>query len=272
MKLGQEDKSYNITGYTQIYTPHFSWELALTENFEADYDLGIDFKSINKEQGGTITDDGQYRIPYFSFNFSKTDPLGTTTFTPRFDFGTSGFLGASGENYTPSSRADTGGSYFKYEQSLNRTQRMFFDSYMTIRTQLQLASHTLAPSEQLQLGGDDSIRGYPEGDYSADTGGFVNFDWFFPSYFIPESWKLSGQEEPLRNEIQPVFFADLGGGRINENQTGEIEDKFLSGVGGGLSMHFKQFSLRLDWAKAIGDKQTPGSGPSVFYFTFRTEI
>jgi hemolysin activation/secretion protein len=149
---------------------------------------------------------------------------------------------------------------------------MFLGSYMSIRTQLQLASRTLASSEQFQLGGADSVRGYPEGDYLADSGGCVNFDWFFPSYFIPETWKLKGQDMPLRRQIEPVLFVDLGGGKLKRTLTGERDDKFLAGVGAGIRLNFKLFSLRLDWAKAIGDKQTSGSGPSTFYFTFQSEI
>ena len=124
---------------------------------------------------GDTTANDQLRIPYFGFDFSKTDSKGQTTFSPRFNFGTSGFLGASHRNHSTSSRAGTGGFFFKYEQSLNRIQKMFFDSYMSIRTQLQAASHTLASSEQFQLGGADSVRGYPEGDYLADTGGCFKF-------------------------------------------------------------------------------------------------
>ena len=52
----------------------------------------------------------------------------------------------------------------------------------------------------------------------------------------------------------------------------EAERKFLAGVGAGVRMNFKLFSLRLDWAKAIGNKPTSGSGPSTFYFTFQSEI
>ena len=77
---------------------------------------------------------------------------------------------------------------------------------------------------------------------------------------------------PLRHQIEPVFFVDVGGGKLKKILPGESRDKFLAGVGGGLRLHFKFFSLRLDWAKAIGDKQTSGSGPSTFYFTFQSEI
>ncbi|MCX5698059.1 MAG: BamA/TamA family outer membrane protein [Candidatus Omnitrophica bacterium] len=272
MKLGEEYKSFDITGNTQIYSPHFSWELALREDFDAYADLGIDIKSIKKKMGGDTTANDQLRTPYFAFELSKIDSGGQTTFSPRFDFGTSGFLGASSRNHPTSSRAGTGGVFFKYGQSLNRIQKMVLDSYMSIRTQLQIASHTLASSEQFQLGGADSVRGYPEGDYLADTGGVLNFDWVFPMYIIPKTWKLPGQETPLRHQIEPVFFVDVGGGKLKKVLPGESKDKSLAGVGGGLRLHFKFFSLRLDWAKAIGDKQTSGSGPSTFYFTFQSEI
>ena len=272
MKLGKEYQSFDITGKTQIYTPHLSWELALTEDFEAYADLGMDIKSIKKKMSGDITANDQLRTPYFGFDFSKTDSGGQTTFSPKFNFGTSGFLGASSRDNSTSSRAGTGGSFFKYEQSLNRIQKMFFDSYMSIRTQLQVASHALTSSEQFQLGGSDSVRGYPEGDYLADSGGVLNFDWVFPMYVIPKTWKLPGQEIPLRHQIEPVFFVDAGGGELKKVLPGESKDKFLAGIGAGVRLHFKFFSLRLDWAKAIGDKQTSGSGPATFYFTFQSEI
>jgi hemolysin activation/secretion protein len=272
MKLGKEYKSYDITGISQIYSPYFSWELALSEVFEAYANLGMDIKSIKKKMSDDTTANDQLRTPFFSFNFSKIDSGGQTTFSPKFNFGTAGFLGTSHRNHPTSSRAGTGGFFFKYEQSLNRIQKMFLDSYVSIRTQLQVATHTLASSEQFQLGGADSVRGYPEGDYLADNGAVVNFDWAFPMYLIPKSWKLKGEQIPLRHQIEPVFFVDVGGGDLKKVLPGEKKDKFLAGVGGGLRLRFKLFSLRLDWAKAVGDKQTSGSGPSTFYFTFQSEL
>ena len=272
MKLGKEYKVNEITGDTQILSPYFSWELALTEDSEANANLGMDIKSIKKKTDQEVSSNDQLRIPFFGFDLSKTDPAGRTDFSPRFNFGTSGFLGASHRNHDTSSRAGTGGSFFKYEHSLDRIQKMFQGSYISIHTQFLMGSHTLASSEQLQIGGADSVRGYPEGDYSADLGGYMNLDWTFPMYLIPKGLTLIGQSVPLRYQIEPVIFVDLGGGKLKKTLNGEKKDKFLAGVGGGLRFNFKSFMLRLDWAKHVGDKPVSGSGPSTFYFTFQSEI
>lgn len=274
MRIGKEFKPYEIRGVSQIYVPHLSWELALKENFQANANLGLEIKSIKKKISGSVTSSDQLRTPYFGFDFTKIDSFGgQTTFSPKFSFGTSDFWGASDRDHPTSSRAGTGGFFFKYEQALNRIQRMLLDSYLSIRTNFQAASHTLASSEQFQLGGANSIRGYPEGDYLADMGGSMNLDWVMPMYLIPKDWRLDNSGTPMRHLIEPVLFADVGGGRLKKVIPGELRDKFLSGAGGGLRFHFGRYaSLNLQWARYTGDKPASGSGPSTFYLTFQSEI
>ena len=274
MKLGKEFKPFKILGNTQIYNPHINWELYLAEDFEANTELGIDIKSTKKKMQGTTISHDQLRLPYFGFDFTKTNPQGgQTTFAPRFTFGTENFLGASTRNHTSAAREGTGGFFFKYEQSLRRIQRMPGSSFMTIASQFQAASHTLSSSEQFQLGGANSIRGYPEGDYLADMGGSLNLDWIFPMYLIPEKWKLPGADLPLRHQIQPVVFMDLGGGKLKKIIPGERRNKFLMGIGGGLRVHlYNKVYLRLEWAEALGDDTISGAGPSTFHITFQAEI
>lgn len=274
MKLGKEFKSSDIIGRSQIYTPHISWELALTEDYQANANVGIDIKSIIEKENSITTSDDQLRLPWFGFDFMKQDASRQTSYSPRFIFGTNGFLGASSRNHPSATRAGTGGYFFKYEQSLGCIQKMPFDSYMSVRSQFQAASHTLPSSEQIQLGGAYSVRGYPEGDYLADMGGTLNADWLFPMYLIPNDWKLKNQNMPLRYQIQPVIFVDCGAGKLKKVLPGEKDDQFLAGVGGGLQLNFNGgFSLRVEWAKALGgDRPVSGSGPSTFSLTFQSEL
>jgi hemolysin activation/secretion protein len=150
---------------------------------------------------------------------------------------------------------------------------MLFESYMTIKSQFQAASVGLPSSEQLQLGGANSVRGYPEGDYLCDTGATLNIDWAFPCYLLPKELKLPNSTVPLRNQIELVVFMDLAGGVLKRVLPGEDSSKFLMGIGGGLRIRlYNKVYCRLDWAVDVGDDPVSGSGPSTFYLTFQSEI
>jgi len=276
-RIGEEYEDFDITGVTQIYSPRLSWELYLSEDFQADANLGIDIKAIKKRTGSTVTSNDQLRMPYFSFGFTKSDSFfggGQTFFGPKFTFSAANFLGASSRNHDTASRQGTGGFFFKFAGLLMRIQRMPFDSYAVINSQIQLASHTLPSSEQIQIGGLDSVRGYPEGEYLADAGGNINFDWVLPMYLIPKDWKLPNSDRSLRHQIEPVFFFAAGGGSLKKVLPGEERNRMLLGFGGGLRINlFKATSLRLEWAGHMGgNRPIGGSGPSTFYFTFQSEI
>lgn len=276
MKVGKEFKPNAIRGLTRMAKPHISYELSLSDDFEAYMDVGIDIKTVKKKQLGAVTTNDQLRMPYFSFNFSKIDSWaggGQTTYSPLFLFSINDFLGASSRNHPSASREGTGGKFFKYEHNIKRIQRMPFESYLSIASQFQAASHTLPSSEQLQLGGFSSIRGYPEGDYLADTGGTLNLDWVFPLPFVPADWKAPYSSTPLREAIEPVFFGDFGGGSLKKVGADEVRQKFLAGIGGGLRLRlFDKIFCIFEAAKRVGDRPSAGGGSATFHFLFQVEI
>ncbi|MFH1692218.1 MAG: POTRA domain-containing protein [Candidatus Omnitrophota bacterium] len=272
MRLGKEYKSFDIRGKTFIFTPYLTKELFLTETFEGNAHVGIDIKCIRKTQEEIVTSDDQLRMPYMSFDFSAQDATGYTTFSPQTTFSTQNFMGASSRNHPTTSRPGSGGFFVKYEQNLSRIQKMPWGTYLFLKSDFQIASHTLPSSEQIQFGGANSVRGYPEGDYLADIGGSLNMEWVFPMFLIPKTWTAPGSVSPLRDKIQGVVFVDMGGGHLKKVLPGERPNKFLASVGGGLRLRVvKNFYLRLDWAQRLGDRPTPGSGPSSFHITFQYE-
>jgi hemolysin activation/secretion protein len=113
------------------------------------------------------------------------------------------------------------------------------------------------------LGGANSVRGYPEGDYLVDIGGNLDTDWYFPMYLIPSSWQFYGTR--LRNNIEPFVFYDIGGGKLMKVNSGEHEEEFLSGTGAGLRIRIRNnMYIKVEWAVATGDKPIHGTGPSTF--------
>ena len=150
---------------------------------------------------------------------------------------------------------------------------MPFDSMLSMRSQLQLASRTLPSSEQYQLGGANYVRGYPEGDYLADMGVNLSTDWSFPMYFIPKDYKLPHADMPLRHQIEPGLFVDAGWGKLIKKMATEESSKFLVCAGGGLKLNFNEkMNARLDWAQHFGDSPISGMGPSTFTMSFQFEL
>ena len=274
--LGQEYKTYDISGNTQIYTPKIMNEMSLSDNFQASTEAGMDIKSIKKWTIGEKTSDDELRMPYIKLNFSYIDSLfggGQTSLTSKFIFSTAHFLGASSHGHVSASRPDTCGFFFQTIQTLQRLQRMPFDSYVIAKAQFQNATNTLPSSEEMQLGGMYYIRGYPEGDYLADYGAILNCDWVFPFPFVPKEFKLPYSETPLRHQFEPVLFMDLGGGRLKRTAPGERETKFLMGLGGGLKVQInRNLFLTIYWAERVGDRPGQGQGASNLHIAFQGEI
>ncbi len=276
MLLGREYRDQQIRGSTHIYTPHLTAELFLSERLQAYADIGMDIKSVKKWTAGLTTTNDQLRIPFAALDLTMLDRLlggGQTSLAPRISFSVEHFLGASSREHPSASRSGTGGFFARYEQSLDRIQRGPWESYVLLRSLVQLASRTLPSSEQLQIGGYRTVRGYPEGEYLADQGGVISAEWIFPSYFIPKSFVLAQADQPLRSQLQPVVFLDLGGGKLKRVNSGEDANRFLMGAGAGLRYQFnRNFYLRLDWAKHLTEAPTQGQGPSNFYLTSQLEF
>ncbi len=274
MKLGREYRDEDITGYTEFYTPRLSWEMYLSADFQANIETGLEIKSIRRMTRSDTTSNDQLRTPYIGYSFTKIDSLGgQTTFTPRFSFGTKNILGELPMDRPKPGRDTTEVPFVKYEHTIRRIQRMPWESYMILNSQFQAPSRTLPSSEQMQLGGLYSVRGYPEGDYLADIGASLNADWVFPMYLVPKDWKLPKSDTPLRKQIEPVAFFDIGWGQLRNVFQGERYTKLLIGAGGGARVRlYDRIYLRLEWAQPIGDAPTPGADLSTFHLVFQAEM
>ncbi len=136
----------------------------------------------------------------------------------------------------------------------------------------QLASAKLTPQEEFALGGIDSVRGYPSGDYLADNACQAKLDLLLPAFFIPESLKIPYDANTLRNNITPLLFWDYGYGRRKGTLPTENKSANLQSIGAGFQIRlFNQAFIRLAWGVAIGDKRITEGGHSEFHITFRFE-
>ena len=131
----------------------------------------------------------------------------------------------------------------------------------------------MAPSEQLRLGGANSVRGYQEGEYLSDYGGTTTAEVFVPSYFFPPNWKLYKSKEPLRKQVQLVGFTDFGYGALHGTLVGEKRSRSLWGAGGGLRIHlYDKAYARLEWAAPLGGDHPTDHRRGAFYFGISMEL
>lgn len=272
-KLGREYFSSDVTTKSAFYNPYISWELYQSSEVEVDLRVGMQVNNLKKREAEDLITNEKLRVPNVGIDFVKTDSTGQTTFSPDVMFVPKNFLGATSEHNPLASREHTGGSFAKYSQSLNRYQRMPWESYIQIRSRLQVASESLPTTEQIQLGGVNSVRGYPEGDYLADTGASVSVDWFFPLYLVPSAWQLKHSDTNVRHQIEPLLFFDMGKGKLKRTLSGERDDKFLAGVGAGVRVHFNSnMFASLQWGVPVGDEPIKGTGESTFNLLFRVGL
>lgn len=91
--------------------------------------------------------------------------------------------------------------------ALQRYQMMPFSWELTLRSAFQASTANLLPSEQFNLGGATSVRGYQESVHGGDKGYLINAELITPTWRHPLPGKLA-KFGPL--EARGLFFFDFG--------------------------------------------------------------
>jgi len=98
----------------------------------------------------------------------------------------------------------------------------------------------------------NSVRGYPDGDYSADNGYQVNLEFLVPPLFLPDSIKLPYARNPIKNDLTGVVFFDYAYGEKRGYIEGERTRRKLASVGLGFRFHvYDQALFRFEWGHII---------------------
>lgn len=126
-----------------------------------------------------------------------------------------------------------------------------------IKFKAQVSSTKLFPQEQFSLGGIDSVRGYPSGDYQADNAVSNSLELLIPAFFIPSSLRIPYDNSPLQDETTVITFLDYGWGKRRSPLTTEKKFANLLSIGGGLRFNlFNQALLRIEAGFPLGANRT----------------
>lgn len=271
VEVGGTFAALGIEGEADTHRAYVSQPIYEKEPFDVDVTAGIDFKRVENRLLDAVSGRDDLTIPNFDVTAKRTVQDAVSLWSNRFNFGIANFLGSSDADNAQASRIGTGGEFVTYRGTITHFQKIGADHLFSVRGTLQASPDALPPSEQLALGGARSVRGYAEGDYLADHGGYVNFDvyWTPP---VPDHWQLPLAKENLKKQVQFLAFADVGTASLRRPLSGEPKDKDLAGAGVGFRMRlYDNLYGRFEWAWALGDRRFD-SKDKAFYFTLAYDL
>lgn len=161
-------------------------------------------------------------------------------------------------------------NFCKYNGDLVRTLNLPAEFSTLLRASGQVSGNNLLPSsEQFQLGGIATVRGFNEGLLVGDDGYFVSAELNLPLF--PTDASLF--DIRLRPLLKGALFVDHGGAfPFKGNNQSITHNDFLTSSGFGLIVNVNRyFSGRVDFGFPVGTHD-PDPGTVRVHFSLRSEI
>jgi hemolysin activation/secretion protein len=149
-------------------------------------------------------------------------------------------------------------AYLQYLQRLPRD----FSALFWVRA--QAASQNLLPSEQVGIGGFDTVRGYNQQQYTADDAVLFTAEVHSPRFPLFSNFCKNREGDA----IEFLAFFDYGYGWNHTRLPGEPKADNLLSIGPGLRYSAKQYiSARLDWGIKLHNNNLFSGGSSMVNFS-----
>ena len=181
-----------------------------------------------------------------AYSANRRDSHGTTSYGVAVVFSPGGTVGFNNDADFSAQRFGARSRYAYATADILRNQRLGSGSWL-VSLHAQKASGNLLGSEQLVLGGAQSLRGYEEGHVYADEGLILRNELRPPAY--------TGRNQ----QFQPLVFVDYGIGIVRNPLPGERRAFHLASAGLGMRYALgRHFNLSIDYGMQLRD---PELGP-----------
>ncbi len=234
---------------------------AYTHDLQLGYDWkqsdnSLEFSSI--PVSSSLTDVGQF---VFGYTGRLPDPWGTTTFNPQIFWSPGDWWENQGAAAYAGTRPGAASSYVYAHINLSRITNLPGGFTLSNEFLFQRAGSLLLPSEQFEMGGSDSVRGYQEWDISGtDTGWIVRNELRAPPVSPLKFCGMTFSPAPATiDQLQFLAFFDYGDawshdGQITLNNGKAVDDAVLAGAGPGVRYSLgSYFSLHADYGFQLHD-------------------
>jgi hemolysin activation/secretion protein len=210
---------------------------------------GFDFKRSNNDLifgvasfSDVFTDVDQFVLGYQA---TYQDDYGSTAFNGTGFWSPGGLTNNNDDFDYNGTRLGARSNYAYGILTLNRVTRLPYDFSWTVRGLVQESDANLLPSEQLGLGGYDTVRGYDEREVNGDNGFLLSTEVATPPISLAE---LVGIKS-VKDQLQFLGFVDYGGTTLHHVTEADTNPQTnLLGIGPGFRYVINPYlSVRFDY-------------------------
>lgn len=228
----EELKQLKLHGSSDITTLKATHALTRTRSLSVNLFGYFDYKQIgNYELGHRVSFDKLRMITIGSLIDHYHPGQGRDYLNLSFAAGIPNFLGGLKAVDHHSSRKGGGGRFFMLNADYDRLQPLPKDIYFYFHGSGQWSPSKLTLPEQIYIGGDDTVRGYPLAVALGDSGYYFNFEFRLPPPLIAEK-KVFMAKKKWKEVIQFDAFLDHGGVFLRS-----VRNTFLWGTGVGVRVN-----------------------------------
>jgi len=277
------------TSYTTLGQNARSWQTSLrytvplpsVGKFTHQLTSGADFKRSNNslEFGGATISPSFTEVLQVEggYNFSMPDSLGQTSAGVDVYYSPGNLSYRNTATAFRDLRSGTTAYYTYGRLILERLTRLPYNCSWVLNASAQLTPQRLMPSEQMGLGGYQTVRGYDERVINGDQGWFVSNEFRLPSFSLPSPFNIGGwkvgkaddkpksgkpgasdaaagkagkiEDKPKAlDQFQLFGFWDHGLTSVNQALPSEVGNQWLSAVGLGWRYTINPYvSVRFDY-------------------------
>ncbi len=222
------------------------------------FDGGLHLKSAVSNVRSTLDSEDKISVLYGGASYAGSSWSSSGVYQTariKLSLGLPNFLGSMDSNgngksgRAGGSGALAGGNFSKLNFAYSRLQPIKPLQNLLLRLRGQLSSDLLASTEQISLGGPDSVRAYPVAAALMDSAYILSVEWIADA--SPDI------EQGLFNRLRLSVFFDYAHGSQNDPLQNEVNSVTFSGFGGSAQMTpYKAMQVKLMLAYATGDKVT----------------
>jgi len=233
-QVGQEFADLGMSGKSATVGAFVTHPFIRSRTFNLSGEFGFRASDNKFYLLDAISSHDKTRFLYLAVNADGTSWGGKNFGTLNLSQGLGEFLGGTGSNDPMASRLDADNTFTRLSLSAARVQPLTDMFSVMARISGQKSTSSLLASEEWQIGGPDSVRGYTNGEFAGDDG---------------YNASLELRVAPLANKdiIQLLTFVDHGFAHRQHPTLGQKTNEDLTGAGVGARSHLScGLDLRLD--------------------------